>query len=226
MAYLDQANRHSPGSMIAALGVQGTIIAALVLGLSVGGIVTKVDTRTAATNFKLPPPPPPPEPAAEPRQAPKQQPRVFAPTPPIQLDVDPIDFGTAPDFELDLPDLGPIGGGAGTGAGDGTGSEPVLSFDPVTAKPRNDPAQWVTTRDYRSTWIRREMVGTARFRLEIAANGAVTGCRVTGSTGHAQLDDATCSLVSRRARFQPARDSRGEAVAGSYASAVSWELPE
>ncbi|MBU1606453.1 MAG: energy transducer TonB, partial [Alphaproteobacteria bacterium] len=71
-----------------------------------------------------------------------------------------------------------------------------------------------------------ELTGTARFRLEIAADGRVTGCAITGSTGHAALDTATCRLLEQRARFEPARNSNGDAVAGSFVNAVRWELPD
>ena len=96
----------------------------------------------------------------------------------------------------------------------------------VGAKPRNDPSAWISTDDYRSSWINREMTGTARFRLEIAANGRVTNCTITGSTGHSALDQATCQLLERRAKFQPARTGSGEPIAGSYESAVRWVLPD
>jgi protein TonB len=65
-----------------------------------------------------------------------------------------------------------------------------------------------------------------RFRLDIAADGRVVGCPITGSSGHPELDAATCALVRRRARFQPARGSEREPGAGSYSNAIDWQLPE
>ncbi len=103
---------------------------------------------------------------------------------------------------------------------------PRPGFDAVSARPRNDPSRWLTDRDYRVNWARRGLSGIARFRLAIAADGKVTDCTITGSTGHSELDQATCALVARRARFEPARDNRGEAVAGQYQSTVRWDLPE
>ena len=99
------------------------------------------------------------------------------------------------------------------------------AFDPVAAKPRNNPSRWVTDNDYRSSWINREMTGTARFRLEVAADGRVESCTLTASSGHPDRARATCDLVSRRARFEPAQNREGEKVAGTFASAVKWELP-
>ena len=70
------------------------------------------------------------------------------------------------------------------------------------------------------------MVGTARFRLEIAADGKVQNCTITSTSGHPELDAATCALVTRRARFDAAKDETGARTSGSYASSVRWELPE
>ncbi|MCA0976935.1 energy transducer TonB [Qipengyuania flava] len=102
---------------------------------------------------------------------------------------------------------------------------PVPTFDPVGAKPRNDPGRWLTDRDYKSSWARRELTGDAKFQLDISRTGAVTGCRILGSTGHSELDQATCSLVTQRAKFEPARGSNGEPVAGKFVSSVRWQLP-
>ena len=70
------------------------------------------------------------------------------------------------------------------------------------------------------------MTGKARFRLEIAADGRVASCTITGSSGFAALDQATCALVSKRAKFQPARGSEGQPVAATYTNAIDWQLPE
>ena len=115
---------------------------------------------------------------------------------------------------------------SGRGEGLETPRPTTAVFKPIDAKPRNDPAQWVGTEDYRSNWIRQEMAGKARFRLEIAADGRVTGCTITGSSGFPALDQATCSLVSRRAKFQPARGREGQPVASTYTNTIDWRLPE
>lgn len=104
--------------------------------------------------------------------------------------------------------------------------EPAPTFDPVSASPRGNPGNWISTSDYRTNWIRRGYEGIARFTLEISASGKVTDCTVTGSTGHAQLDRATCQLIQSRAVFNPAKDASGANVAGSYSSVVNWRIPE
>jgi protein TonB len=54
----------------------------------------------------------------------------------------------------------------------------------------------------------------------------VTGCTITRSTGHAPLDAATCELVTKRARFDAARDTSGRAAAGQYKGSITWQIPE
>ena len=220
MSYVDHSHRPSPASMAAVIGVHAAIGAILVAGLTVTGTVPDIVTRIGATNIPVAPPPPKPPEPAEPRPAQPTDTVIHAPKPardlviaeprfePPPLIIPPLP-SPRPGLGLDLPKPGAVPG-----------------FDPVAAKPRNDPAAWLSAADYRPAWMRREMTGLARFRLEIAANGRVTGCTVTGSTGHAQLDTATCQLVAKRARFEPARGASGEAIAGSYDGAVLWQLPE
>lgn len=66
--------------------------------------------------------------------------------------------------------------------------------------------------------------GTVRARLSVDAEGRVDACEVLASAGHAALDQATCRAL-RRARFVPARDAAGAAVAGTLAQNVRWRLP-
>jgi periplasmic protein TonB len=49
---------------------------------------------------------------------------------------------------------------------------------------------------------------------------------VTQSSGHARLDDYTCELLMRRARFCPATDKRAKPVAGEWSSKMRWVYPE
>jgi protein TonB len=174
------------------------------------------------------PPPPDPKPVEKTQQS---QSVITAPETPFDFDRPPADPSTPLPPTPPLPP-GPIAGtGNGLGTGTGTPATPTPSpsprlLDPIMAKPRGNPGSWITTSDYRSIWIRREMVGTAGFSLQISATGRVTGCTITASTGHAALDEATCSLIQKRARFDPARDNRGDAVAGTYRNSVTWRLPE
>lgn len=107
----------------------------------------------------------------------------------------------------------------------GPPAAPTPSFDPVAAAPQGNPGTWVRDSDYRSGWIRRGLEGAAGFTLDIDANGRVTNCTITRSTGHSQLDNATCELLRERAGFTPARDRSGNPVAGTFRSTVNWQIP-
>lgn len=218
MSYVDQASRPSATGMVAVVGVHAAIAAILVAGLTVTGTMPEILNPVGATNIPAEPPPIPPEPV-EPTPREASETIVHVPIPKLDIPTFEPPFETTP---LVLPPVPTPQPGLGAEIPKPT---PQPSFDPVAAKPRNDPARWLTDRDYRSSWARQDLTGTARFRLEIAASGKVTNCAITGSTGHAELDQATCALVTKRARFEPARGPNGEPVAGSYSSAVRWELP-
>ena len=225
MAYLDAKRRPDARSMVAVVLVHGAIGAALMVGLTVTGVIAPPPERFSAIPNRQPPPPPPmPEPTVEPRPAPPSA--AYVPPAPLPLprpgpDLDITDRLPPPTPPRPLP---------GPSQGPTALPEPLPSvtpsFAPEAARPRTDPRGWVTAEDYRSNWIRQEMTGKARFRLDIAADGRVTNCTITGSSGHAALDQATCALVTRRARFQPARGSEGQPVAGTYSNAIDWQLPE
>lgn len=63
-------------------------------------------------------------------------------------------------------------------------------------------------------------------RLTVGVSGRSEGCTVTRSSGSAVLDSTTCALLVRRFRFDPARDEKGRAVAGTVTRTVRWELPD
>ena len=90
------------------------------------------------------------------------------------------------------------------------------------ATPRNDPGSWATPNDYPSRALREEREGTTSFRVSIADDGSVASCSVTGSSGHADLDEATCKFVTRRARFRKPSEGYGN----SYSNRVRWVIPK
>lgn len=105
----------------------------------------------------------------------------------------------------------------------------ALMMDADGAKPaqraRANLNAYFSTDDYPEAALRQHVEGTTAFRIEIDAEGAITKCSITGSSGDASLDAATCSILVSRARYQPARDARGRAVAGSDSGRVTWRLP-
>jgi TonB family protein len=98
---------------------------------------------------------------------------------------------------------------------------PAAGHDPTPLQPL---VSLLADSDYPASAIRRGVSGTVGFRLDVGINGAPTRCTVTQSAD-AELDRTTCDIFMARAHFQPARDARGRAVAGSVSSRVRWVLP-
>lgn len=228
MTYASTARRPNPAAMAGALGIPGAFGALLVVGLAVTVVNQPADPRikgeTITETILTPPPPKTDEPLLVNNPA---APTTSVPTTPSRPESLPVDLGLDNPV-IAFPGTGDLGG-AGTGPVDfgppATGPS-ASPFDPVGARPRGNPGKWVTNNDYRSRWIMEELSGTARFTLAIDARGKVTGCTVTRSTGHAPLDAATCNLVTKRAKFEAARDGNGKAVAGSYSGTITWIIPE
>jgi protein TonB len=67
--------------------------------------------------------------------------------------------------------------------------------------------------------------GTVQAKLTVSASGRVSGCEIVRSSGHKSLDDATCRILERRARFTPARAADGQAIASTVVSPpIVWRL--
>ncbi len=102
---------------------------------------------------------------------------------------------------------------------------PALGATPTSAKPAGNPGDWITSDDYPPAALRDSEKGVTAFRMNIDASGHVAGCSITKSSGHALLDETTCTLLKARAAFVAATDKRGQSIAGTYLSAVRWEIP-
>ncbi|MEO1222275.1 MAG: TonB family protein [Pseudomonadota bacterium] len=227
MSYATTARRPNPLAAIGALGVPATFGAILVVGLAVTQVIKPAIPNPVGESI--------PDVVITPEIIEPEVPAAAnnTSTSPTQVPV-PTYSRPDSDFDFELGTTGPIEtpGGGDTGPLIGSGGlgvtlppiEPLL--DPVAATPRGDPGNWITTADYKTSWIRRDFAGTARFTLQVDALGRVGGCTITGSTGHEALDRATCRLLEARAIFNPAKGSDGNAVAGTYSSSVNWSIPE
>lgn len=226
MSYTSHTRRPNPTALAGAIGIPAAFAALLVAGLAVTVVIDNPPPPLKGFAVKpIPIPPPPPDPV-EPTTTTKQQQQTSTTSTITRPEV-PFDFASSPVESLpglDDINVGPVVGPVDFGI---PGPTPSASpFDPVGATPRNNPGRWVMDSDYRSNWLRQGLSGAARFTLSIDAAGKVTGCTITRSTGHGVLDAATCELVSKRARFDAARDSTGKPVAGSFNGAITWRIPE
>ncbi|HEX8240113.1 MAG TPA: energy transducer TonB [Allosphingosinicella sp.] len=97
---------------------------------------------------------------------------------------------------------------------------------PAAARAKANLASLFSDQDYPAEAIRNHEQGPVAFSLSVGADGAPTACSVTASSGSAILDSTTCRLLMERARFEPARDSRGRPTTDTVHGRIVWRLPE
>ncbi|MFN3425733.1 MAG: energy transducer TonB, partial [Novosphingobium meiothermophilum] len=159
-----------------------------------------------------PPPPPPPKQDQPP-------PPIVAPPPPISFNA------PAPQVQT-VNEAPPIPAPPAPVALPAPPAPPPPRFTPKAAVPKGNPANWATSNDYPSRALREEREGTTGFRVTIGTDGKVIDCEITRSSGSADLDEATCSNIRRRARFTPATDGDGNPTTGSYSNSIRWVIPK
>ena len=217
MAYADQQMSGNKVTALIIVAILHVLVGyALVTGLAYEAY-KKVKDVTAAVNIKeeKPPEEPPPPP-------PKQD----TPPPPIVAPPPPISFNApAPQIET-VTAPPPVALPPAPVAVPAPPPPPAPRFQPVAARPKGNPGNWATTNDYPSRALREEREGTTGFRLVVGPDGKVADCTVTRSSGSADLDEAACSNIRRRARFEPAKDGDGNPTTGSYSSSVRWVIPK
>lgn len=102
---------------------------------------------------------------------------------------------------------------------------PAAAHDPIDPpKPLGDVSQWFSGDNYPPAAMRAGQEGNVSVILSISAQGLVTGCQVTRSSGVPALDARTCMLATRRGRFAPARQG-DQSVASTYdLRDVEWRI--
>ncbi|AZI35919.1 protein TonB [Caenibius tardaugens NBRC 16725] len=217
MAYADQSTSSNRVIALVVVALLHVLLGyGLVTGLAFEAVkkvaqrVTTIDIEEEKPKEELPPPPPP-------KDAPP--PPIVAPPPPINISPAPPAIQTAPTAPPPPPLVVPT-------AAPPPPPPPAPTHTPKPPQPRNAPGSWATPDDYPTKAMREDRAGTTRFSVTVDAEGKVSSCQVTGSSGHSDLDDATCKLVTRRARFKPATDGEGQPTSGSYSNAVRWQIPK
>ena len=212
MAYADQK---PSGNRIAALIVVAVLHILLGYGLVTGlafSAVKQIAKRVTTIDIEEEkkeetPPPPPPERKDVP-------PPPVAPPPTINVNPEPAVIQTAPPqpaVQLAPPAPPP---------------PPPPSCKPRPPQPKGNPGDWANSNDYPSRALREEREGVTRFSVMVGADGKVQSCQVTGSSGHADLDSTTCSLITRRARFKIDNSCPEAGGGGSWSNAVRWQIPK
>lgn len=97
---------------------------------------------------------------------------------------------------------------------------PAAPPSPATPKGRGNV---FSDDDYPSASRAAEEEGVTRVSYVVGVDGRVTQCEIVQSSGFKRLDDATCSIIQRRFRFNPAtRD--GQPVPERKTQPVRWRL--
>lgn len=104
-------------------------------------------------------------------------------------------------------------------------ASPLHAATPSQPKPAGNPGTWITPEDYPDAARQAGKEGSVRFTLQVDAQGVPTGCSVVQGSGDASLDEATCRLISQRARFTAATGKNGKPTTGVYTNTVRWQLP-
>jgi TonB family protein len=99
-------------------------------------------------------------------------------------------------------------------------------YGPAIAHARGSLAGLISPDDYPESALVHGEQGTVEFTLSINPRGRVSDCVITRSSGWASLDNATCAILQRRAKFFPARDAHGEPVADLHRNKIRWEVQD
>jgi protein TonB len=214
-------DRNRAFAMAGAIGVHVLAIALLWLIHRPAVPLATGEPGLVAVSLREPPPPPEDAAAAPDDEAPAPRSRGAdeAPSPPEP----PIALALPTPAE---PSVEP-GSNAGSGAGDasGSGAGPGGSGEGAgmgRATPPVRIAGALTDADYRRTRPPAGAAGTVVVSYRVRADGAVDRCTVLRSSSHAALDEATCRLIERRFRFEPARDAAGRPIDWIVRTDYTW----
>lgn len=83
----------------------------------------------------------------------------------------------------------------------------------------------VLHRYYPASAIAAGQQGPVHFLVSLDRDGIPTACDITGSSGHATLDTATCDLILLHARFKAPSSAEGGKIAMIHKGVINWTLP-
>ncbi|MXP40086.1 TonB family protein [Altererythrobacter soli] len=222
MAYADQ---QMSGNKIIAIIIVALIHIAigyvLVTGLAYSA-AKKLVERVTTVDIEEPEPeepeeePPPPEPDTAP-------PPPVAPPPPINVSVAP------PPIQVQsvIPPPAPIARVVPPAA---PPAPPAPPPPPAPSQARGvspkNQSSWARRiqENYPSRALREGTEGTVGVSVTVNAEGRVSACSVTSSSGDSSLDQAACTGMERYARFDPALDRDGNPVTGSWSTRITYQL--
>lgn len=223
MAYADQQMSGSRVMAIIIVGLIHVVIGyTLVTGLAYSAVKSVVE-RVTTVDIEEPEPepeeelPPPPEPDTVP-------PPPVAPPPPINIAPAPPPIITQPRIPPPAPPARIIPPPAPAGPPPAPPPPPAPSQ--ARGAQRDGFNRWSARiqEAYPARAIRREIEGNVGVAVTIGADGRVSSCRVTSSSGESDLDTAACEGMQRYARYNPALDAAGNPTTGSDSLTIVYRL--
>ncbi|MFL6863331.1 MAG: energy transducer TonB [Allosphingosinicella sp.] len=100
--------------------------------------------------------------------------------------------------------------------------------DPIVFRTLKTPPKpiseinWFSESDYPSAALRKGATGKVYARVNVSAEGKVTGCDPVISSGSPDLDRTTCGLIMRHGHYEPAISAGGRPVASLTITYVTW----
>lgn len=238
MAFADPALRRHPATALAVVAAHAAVVWIVATqSPAVAPLITE-----AMTVFEVPTPAPPaeadpkpaakaPRPEGEASAANKQATptEVVAPKPIIRIETPPPPIVAAPTAGAGnagdagaTPVEGPGTGAGGIGSGLGSGGQGTGTGGGGSA------AIWVKgeirDRDYPRSAAKARAGGAVVAFFDVQTNGRATNCRISESSGHPDLDAATCRLIEKRFRYRPALDAQGRPVVSEEGWRQTWWL--
>lgn len=151
---------------------------------------------------------------------------IVLPPPPQTITAAPIaGVGTAAAAGAAvLPGQGTGAGGVGTGLGSGLYGNGTGGGGGGRGVRARFISGGIDPKDYPRSAVQRRAQGTTYLRFIVLPSGRVRHCTVTRSSGHRDLDAATCPLLERSLRYRPARDAAGRAIPETISGQHDWQL--
>jgi len=90
--------------------------------------------------------------------------------------------------------------------------------------PRPIDSHWdiIKQADYPISAWQNDEQGRTSYQLDITADGRVSGCMITQSSGSSTLDEATCQIMTERGQFEPGTNEAGEPVPSKFMGDHRW----
>lgn len=92
-------------------------------------------------------------------------------------------------------------------------------------RPERNLYTYASSSDYPSAAVAAGAMGEAYILVWVGDDGRASNCRIVRSSGRADIDTATCNIVTRRVRFVTGRDLKGNPVSAPAYLSMRWELP-